>query len=60
MENAEYDSIDFYGTTNKAEFFAVSTETFFEKPVIMKAEHPELYNLLVRYYKIDPEKIFFR
>ena len=60
MENAEYDSIDFYGTTNKAEFFAVSTETFFEKPVIMKSEHPELYSLLVRYYKIDPEKIFFK
>ena len=58
MENAEHDSIDFYGTENKAEFFAVCTETFFEKPVVMKSEHPELYSLLVRYYKIDPEKIF--
>jgi Mlc titration factor MtfA (ptsG expression regulator) len=57
MKNAEKDSIDFYGTTNKAEFFAVSTETFFEKPLIMKSEHPELYDLLVRYYKIDPIKI---
>lgn len=58
MKNAEYDSIDFYGTTNKAEFFAVSTETFFEKSQLMKSEHPELYNLLVRYYKIDPIKVF--
>ncbi|MCP1225583.1 M90 family metallopeptidase [Sebaldella sp. S0638] len=58
MENAEHDSIDFYGATNKAEFFAVCTETFFEKSAVMKSEHPELYDLLVRYYRIDPMKIF--
>ena len=59
MENAEHDSIDFYGATNKAEFFAVCTETFFEKPEVMKSEHADLYNLLVKYYKIDPIKVFF-
>src|SRR2546426_9392147 len=26
-------ALDEYGATNKAEFFAVATETFFEKPV---------------------------
>jgi len=35
-----------YGATNPAEFFAVATETFFEKPVQLKKEHPELYEEL--------------
>jgi Mlc titration factor MtfA (ptsG expression regulator) len=43
-----------YGATNPAEFFAVATETFFEKPRQMKKRHPELYNELKDYYKLDP------
>ena len=43
-----------YGTTNPAEFFAVATETFFEKPKQMKKKHPELYDELKDYYKLDP------
>ena len=35
-----------YGATNPAEFFAVATETFFEKPVQLKNKHPELYEEL--------------
>lgn len=58
MKNAESDSIDFYGTTNKAEFFAVATETFFEEPEKMKSEHYNFYNLLVKYYRIDPIQVF--
>ena len=58
MENAHKDSIDFYGTTNTAEFFAVSTETFFENSENMKKEHPKLYELFVKYYRLDPMKIF--
>jgi hypothetical protein len=46
--------IDDYGATDPAEFFAVATETFFEKPFQMKRKHPELYNELKRYYKLDP------
>jgi len=46
--------IDKYGATNPAEFFAVITETFFEKPRQMKAKHPELYEQLVEFYKQDP------
>jgi Mlc titration factor MtfA (ptsG expression regulator) len=46
--------IDVYGATNPAEFFAVATETFFEKPKQMKRKHPELYAELKRYYKLDP------
>ena len=43
-----------YGATNPAEFFAVATETFFEKSKQMKKRHPELYEELKNYYKLDP------
>lgn len=43
-----------YGATNEAEFFAVATEAFFEKPVQMKERHKELYEVLSAYYRIDP------
>ncbi|MCG7533822.1 M90 family metallopeptidase [Pseudoalteromonas sp. OOF1S-7] len=43
-----------YGATNEAEFFAVITETFIEKPLQLKQENPELFNLLSEYYRFDP------
>ena len=46
--------INDYGATNKAEFFAVCSETFFEKPVEMHQRHSELFELLLKYYQIDP------
>lgn len=46
--------MDHYGATNPAEFFAVSTETFFEKPAQMEKHHPELFEVLKCYYRIDP------
>ncbi len=46
--------LDSYGATNPAEFFAVATETFFEKPVQLKKNHPELYQELLGFYKLDP------
>jgi Mlc titration factor MtfA (ptsG expression regulator) len=46
--------MDAYGATNPAEFFAVATETFFEKPRQMKKKEPELYEELKEYYKLDP------
>lgn len=47
--------IDEYGALAPSEFFAVLTETFFEKPLPLKAKHPDLYNELKNYYKLDPE-----
>jgi Mlc titration factor MtfA (ptsG expression regulator) len=47
-----------YGATNPAEFFAVATETFFEKPKQMKKKHPELYEELRDYYKLHPIEWF--
>jgi len=43
-----------YGATNEAEFFAVLTETFIEKPFELKQYDPELFSLLVEYYQYDP------
>jgi MtfA peptidase len=46
--------IDPYGATNPAEFFAVVTEMFFEKPRPMKQRHPALYGELAAFYQQDP------
>ena len=46
--------IDPYGATNPAEFFAVLTEMFFEKPRALKRRHAELYAELAEFYKQDP------
>ena len=42
--------IDPYGLTNEAEFFAVATEYFFERPGLMETKHPELYAMLSRVF----------
>jgi hypothetical protein len=36
-------SIDAYGATNEAEFFAVATETYFLNPAGLRADYPELF-----------------
>jgi len=46
--------MDHYGATNPAEFFAVVTETFFEKPRRMAKHHQELFEVLKSYYRVDP------
>jgi Mlc titration factor MtfA (ptsG expression regulator) len=45
-----------YGATNEAEFFAVATEVFFEKPVEMRERQPSLYEVLSLYYRADPAR----
>lgn len=46
--------MDRYGATSPAEFFAVATECFFEKPISLKKKHPELYEELRLFYQQDP------
>ncbi len=48
--------LDSYGATNPAEFFAVATESFFEEPVALRDQEPELYEVLARYYGQDPAR----
>jgi len=46
--------LDEYGATNPAEFFAVATECFFERPRMLQKRHPELYEELKGFYRQDP------
>jgi len=46
--------LDDYAATNPAEFFAVSTETFFMRPQALREQHAELYQLLSDLYQVDP------
>jgi Mlc titration factor MtfA (ptsG expression regulator) len=39
-----------YGATNKAEFLAVVSEYFFERPELLKEKHPELFELLSKIF----------
>jgi Mlc titration factor MtfA (ptsG expression regulator) len=47
--------IDPYGITNEAEFFAVVSEYFFERPELLEKKHPELYELLVKAFHQNPK-----
>ena len=40
-----------YGAFSEAEFFAVVSEYFFERPDLLKQKHPELYELLVKIFR---------
>jgi Mlc titration factor MtfA (ptsG expression regulator) len=46
--------LDTYGATDPAEFFAVSTEAFFERPRALRARHPKLYAEFARFFRQDP------
>jgi Mlc titration factor MtfA (ptsG expression regulator) len=46
-----------YGATNKAEFFAVSSEYFFERPKMMRDKHPKLFEALTEFYRQDVLRI---
>ncbi|HWM26217.1 MAG TPA: M90 family metallopeptidase [Chthoniobacterales bacterium] len=50
--------LDPYGATNPAEFFAVATEAFFERPRELRGRHPELYAALGQYFRQDPARHF--
>jgi Mlc titration factor MtfA (ptsG expression regulator) len=47
---------DPYGGTGPAEFFAVATEAFFERPADVAADAPALYDALSRLYRLDPRR----
>jgi Mlc titration factor MtfA (ptsG expression regulator) len=45
---------DDYGAHEPAEFFGVAVEAFFEVPQLVRRKHPEVYELLSRYFAQDP------
>jgi Mlc titration factor MtfA (ptsG expression regulator) len=48
--------LDPYGATDEAEFFAVATETFFERPLQLADQHPQLFPLLRDFFRQDPRR----
>ncbi|HEY6063087.1 MAG TPA: M90 family metallopeptidase [Chitinophagaceae bacterium] len=53
---ANRSDINPYGATNQAEFFAVVSEYFFERPDLLESKHPELYELLAKIFRQHPGK----
>ena len=47
-----------YAATNPAEFFSVSSEKFFTLPGQLRQEHPELFEVLAEYYRVNPLRWF--
>lgn len=53
-ERGRATTLDCYGATNTAEFFAVATEQFFERPEVMRRHLEDLYGLFREFYRQDP------
>ncbi len=53
-QRGEDSLLDHYGATNPAEFFAVASEVFFERPQAMQRQHSALYQQLQGFYHINP------
>jgi MtfA peptidase len=49
--------LDPYAATDPAEFFAVATEVFFERPLALREAHPDVYARLVAFYRQDPASL---
>jgi Mlc titration factor MtfA (ptsG expression regulator) len=54
LAQGEHGLIDAYAATSPAEFFAVVSELFYERPAALAAAHPALYEQLRRCYRVDP------
>jgi Mlc titration factor MtfA (ptsG expression regulator) len=53
-EHHKKNVLDDYGAVSPAEFFAVATETFFEKPRQLKKKAPYIYEELREFFHVDP------
>ncbi len=54
LEQGHSHGIDAYAGTSAAEFFAVTSETFFTAPGTLHHEFPAVYEQLVLFYRQDP------
>ena len=53
--SGQYSVLDCYGCEHPAEFFAVSSEAFFEAPHQLYEEFPDLYDQLAMFYRSSPQ-----
>jgi hypothetical protein len=54
VQQHQHLSINAYGAENPAEFFAVVSEAFFTDPANLQRKHPELFEQLRSYFKLNP------
>ncbi len=54
LDRHEYTLIDPYAAEDPAEFFAVLSELFFERPDTLQDIYPAVYSQLAQYYRQDP------
>ena len=54
FQNHRRSGLDRYGATNPAEFFAVLSEVFFETPQNLIDAYPEIYELMVKFFRQTP------
>jgi MtfA peptidase len=52
-EQGKRSFLDDYAVTNEAEYFAVATEAFFEKPRALARELPDVYETLRDFFNLD-------
>lgn len=56
VDRGEFTFLDPYAAEDEAEFFAVATEDFFERPAELFEAHPRLYALLAEFYALEPAR----
>lgn len=54
VDGGEDTLIDPYAAELPSEFFAVTSEVFFEDPLLLRQEYPEVYRQLALFYRQDP------
>src|SRR5688572_26579159 len=54
LDRGEEPWLDPYAAEDASEFFAVCAEMFFDVPRRFRAEYPDVYDQLKRYFKLDP------
>lgn len=54
VDDGEATHIDPYAAEHPAEFFAVTSEVFFEAPDLLHREYPAVYEQLRQFYRQDP------
>ncbi len=54
LDQGEDTPIDPYASESPAEFFAVTSEAFFEVPALLVGEYPDVYAQLSAFYRQDP------
>jgi Mlc titration factor MtfA (ptsG expression regulator) len=54
LDRGEEPWLDPYAAEDPSEFFAVCAEMFFDVPLELRAEYPDVYDQLRRYFRQDP------